>query len=118
MLLVILAQVLTEAIRGTDNAGAAGIFLVIGIIALSVAVGAAVLRAWGQTETLSMSFLGVGLVVVVVMLFLLPVIFSWVMIPVVPVLGAGTFALSWWVSNRMGPEANRINDERWPETHR
>ena len=116
--LVVLSERGCQAVRGASSCGSAGLFLILAVAALMVVLGALALSAWRQDAALSTSFMGVGLLAVLVMLFLLPVVFRWFMVLVMPVLGAGTFTLSWWVSNRMGPEARKVNDEYSRPIHR
>jgi hypothetical protein len=87
-----------EAIRGTSSCGGPGLFLLIAIMVGLVVVGGLLLRAWGVTDPISTSFLGVGLVAVVALLFLVDVIFSPWMLLVIPVIALCTFALSHWVT--------------------
>ena len=63
-----------------------------------VLLGAALLRAWGVVDPTSTSFLGVGLVAVLALLFFLSALDSVWMLLVLPVLTAITFLLSWWVT--------------------
>jgi hypothetical protein len=63
-----------------------------------VVLGAALLRAWGVSDPGSTSFLAVGLLAVVALLFLVDVLFNWWMIIVIPGVSVATFALSQWVT--------------------
>jgi hypothetical protein len=87
-----------ELVRGSGSCGAVGLPLLIAIMALGVLLGAVLLKAWQVSDPLSSSFLAVGLVAVLAMLFLLPSIDEWWMVIVIPVLGALTFLLAWWVT--------------------
>lgn len=87
-----------EAVRGTSSCGGAGLFLLLAILIGLVYVGGFLLRAWHVPDPGSTSFLAVGLVAVVALLFLIDVLFSWTMIIVIPVVGMGAFALSHWVT--------------------
>jgi len=87
-----------ELVRGVDTCGDAGLPLLIAIMALGVLLGAVLLKAWQVSDPLSSSFLAVGLVAVVAMLFLLPSIDEWWMVIVIPALGALTYLLAWWVT--------------------
>jgi hypothetical protein len=87
-----------ELVRGSGSCGALGLPLLIAIMALGVLLGAVLLKVWQVSDPMSSSFLAVGLVAVLAMLFLLPSIGEWWMVIVVPVLGALTFLLAWWVT--------------------
>jgi len=87
-----------ELVRGTGNCGAVGLPLLIAIVVLGVLLGAVLLKAWQVGDPMSSSFLAVGLVAVVAMLFLLPSIDEWWMVIVIPALSALTYLLAWWVT--------------------
>ena len=87
-----------ELVRGSGNCGAVGLPLLIAIMVLGVLLGAVLLKAWQVSDPMSSSFLAVGLVAVVAMLFLLPSIDEWWMVIVIPALSALTYLLAWWVT--------------------
>jgi hypothetical protein len=87
-----------ELVRDTGSCGAVGLPLLIAIVVLGVLLGAVLLKAWQVGDPLSSSFLAVGLVAVVAMLFLLPSIDEWWMVIVIPALSALTYLLAWWVT--------------------
>ena len=87
-----------EVLRGSGSCGAIGLPLLVAIMALGVLLGALLLKAWQVSDPMSSSFLAVGLVAVVAMLFLLPSIDEWWMVIVIPALGALTYLLAWWVT--------------------
>ena len=88
-----------EAVRGVGSCGGVvGLVALVAIVVMMVLLGGYLLRAWGLPDATSTSFLGVGLVAVVAMLFFLESIDSVWMFLVVPVLTAATFLLSWWVT--------------------
>jgi len=97
-----------EAVRGVSTCGGApGFFILVAILVLMVLLGAVVLTALQVRDPASTSFLAVGIVTVVVMLVLLDVIFSPWMFVVVPLLGAGAYVLSHWVTHQFGEETGR-----------
>ncbi|MGI9155411.1 MAG: hypothetical protein ACR2FG_02045 [Marmoricola sp.] len=96
-----------RAVRGTSSCGGVGLFLLIAILALMVLLGATLLKAWRISDPTSSSFLAVGLVAVLAMLFFLPYIDRWYMVIVVPVLSALTYLLSWWVTTKFIENADR-----------
>ncbi len=92
------SQRLCEVVRGTSSCGGPGFFLLVAIMIAMVVLGAALLRAWGVSDPGSTSFLAVGLLAVVALLFLVDVLFNWWMIIVIPGVSVATFALSQWVT--------------------
>jgi hypothetical protein len=89
---------LCEVVRGTSSCGNPGMLLLLVIVIAMVLVGSMLLRAWGVPDPGSTSFLGVGLLTVLVLLFLVDLLFHWWMIIVIPVVAMLTFALSHWVA--------------------
>jgi hypothetical protein len=89
---------LCESVKGTSSCGGPGIFLLIAIMALAVLLGAAMLRMFRLRDPGSTSFLAVGLLCVLTLLFLVDVAFDWWMIIAIPVISMVTFALSHWVT--------------------
>jgi hypothetical protein len=94
-----------ESIRGTSSCGGGfGLLALVAILAIEVLIGANLLKAWKVSDPFSTSFLGVGLVAMLAMLFFLDVIDSTSMLVVIPVLTALAFVLSWWVTVRFVEE--------------
>ena len=87
-----------EALQGTSSCGDPGYLLLIAILVVAVVLGAVLLRAWGVPDPGSTSFLGVGLLAVVALLFLVDVLFDWWMVIAIPVVSVLTFVLSHWVT--------------------
>ncbi len=88
-----------DLVRGTRTCGGgAGLLLLVTIMVVSVLLGGALLRLWGVSDPGSTSFLAVALLAVLALLFLIDVLSSWWMVLVIPVVAAGTFALSHWVT--------------------
>lgn len=89
---------LCEIVKGTSSCGGPGLLLLVAILVAMVLLGAVLLRAFGVTDPGSTSFLAVGLLAVVALLFLVDVLFNWWMIIVIPACAVATFALSHWVT--------------------
>jgi hypothetical protein len=89
---------LCTSVKGTDSCGGPGLFLLIAILVVAVLVGAGLLRASRVPEPGSTSFLAVGLLSVVALLFLVGSIFQWWMIIAIPIVSMATYALSHWVT--------------------
>jgi hypothetical protein len=89
---------LCEVIQGAPSCGDPGFLLLLAIVIVVIVVGKAMLAAWSVPDPGSTSFLAVGLLCVVALLFLVNVLFNWWMIIVIPALGMLCFALSHWVT--------------------
>jgi hypothetical protein len=89
-----------EALKGTSSCGGPGFFLLVGILALMVLVGTVLLKAWRVTDPGSTSFLAVGVLAVVVLVVLIDAVFSGWMFLLVPLVSAGGYALSHWVTTQ------------------
>ena len=87
-----------EGIRGTSTCGGPGLLILVMILVALVLVGQVLLRLFDVPDPGSTSFLAVGLIAVVALLFLIDVILDWQMIIVIPLVGAATFLLSHWVT--------------------
>ena len=89
---------LCSSMRGTSTCGEPGIVLLLVITAAAVVLGSLLLRLGGVGSHGSASLLGVGLLVVLVLLALLPVLDEWWVVIVVPALAAVTFVGAWWLT--------------------
>ncbi len=83
-----------EAVKGTESCGGTGLFLLVVIVVLMVLLGGLLLALLHVPEPRSTSFLGVGVLAVVVLVTLIQQLFSGWMFLVVPVLGAASYALA------------------------
>lgn len=107
------AMAACEAVRGVSSCGGVpGFFVLVAIVVLMVLLGAGLLKAFGVKDTVSTSFLGVGIVTVLVMLLLLDVIFSAWMFAAIPVLTAAAYLLAHWVTTRFEGEDTGRRDWR------
>jgi hypothetical protein len=90
---------LCESVRGVSSCGGGpGFALLVAVTAAMVALGGLMLRLARVPDPTSTSFLAVGLLCVLSLLFLLDVLEEWWMIIVIPLLSTGTFLLSHWVT--------------------
>jgi hypothetical protein len=87
-----------EAVRGVGSCGGSGLIALLAVLIIEVVLGSVLLKAWRIPDATSTSFLGVGLVAVMALLFFLNQLESVWMLLVIPVLTAVTFLLSWWVT--------------------
>jgi hypothetical protein len=89
-----------EAARGTASCGDPGFFVLVAIVIVMMLLGAVLLKALQVTEAKGVSFLGVGLLCVIVLVGPVDALFSPWMFVVVPALTALTFAVGRWVTTR------------------
>ena len=89
---------LCEEIRGASSCGGTGLFVLLLILLAMIFLGAGLLRLFRVADAGSTSFLAVGLLTVVVLLFLVDVLFNWWMIIVIPCVTLLTYTLSSWVT--------------------
>ena len=89
-----------ELITGADSCGGPGLLLLIVIVVLMVLAGAALLRLFTVEDATNLSFLGVGITVAVVLMFLLDYLYEPWMFLVMPVLTALAFLLARWITTR------------------
>ncbi len=83
-----------EAVKGTESCGGPGLLLLVVIVVLMVLLGGLLLALLRVPEPRSTSFLGVGVLVVVVLVTLIQQLFSGWMFLVVPLLGAASYVLA------------------------
>lgn len=100
VLLTFASLKLCELLRGTDSCGGPGLLLLVAMLVILTYVGGWLLRGFGIDDPGSTSFLAVGLLAVLAMLFFLDVIYNWWMVIVIPLVAMATYALSWWVTTR------------------
>ncbi len=89
---------LCEEIRGASSCGGTGLFVLLLILLAMIFLGAGLLRVFRVADAGSTSFLAVGLLTVVVLLFLVDLLFNWWMIIVIPCVTLLTYTLSAWVT--------------------
>lgn len=92
---------LCSVVQGTGSCGRGVLLMMIGTLVVTVIVGARLLRAWEVEDPASTSFLALGLVALIALVFLIDAIFSWVMLLVVPILSALMFVLSHYLTNKL-----------------
>jgi len=99
---------LCEVARGTSSCGRPGFVVLLAILAVLVVVGRALLQRLGASDPGSTSFLGVGVVTVVVLLLLTGQLYEWWTLLVVPAVAVASFSLAQWVSTAFveTPEGN------------
>jgi hypothetical protein len=87
-----------EAVRGTATCGGSGVVILVVIMAALVALGGVLLRLFNVPDPGSTSFLAVGMVAVISLLFLLDVLLSWWMLLVIPAISVAMYLLAYWVT--------------------
>jgi len=88
-----------EAVRGTSScSGGPGFLLLVATFVVCVLLGGALLKVFQIPDPGSSSFLGVGLVAVISLLFLIDVLDHWSMLIVIPLISVGAYLASVWVT--------------------
>jgi hypothetical protein len=91
-----------EAARGTASCGGGpGLLLLVAVLVLLTYLGSWLLRGFGLRDPGSTSFLAVALLAVAAMLFLIEVLTTAWMVVVIPLVAAGAYALSHWVTTAL-----------------
>lgn len=107
-----------SAVQGTSSCGGSGFFLLVAILVVAVLVGAALLRAARAPQPGSTSFLAVGLLSIVALLFLVGSLFEWWMLIVIPTVSVLAYLLSHWVTTTyIEPDDDASDPELEPEVH-
>ena len=93
---------LCESVRGVSSCGGGpGFLLLVLVMAGMVVLGGLMLRLAKVPDPASTSFLAVGLLAVLSMLFLVDVLEEWWMIIVIPLLSVAMVLLSHWVTTQV-----------------
>ena len=87
-----------EAVQNTATCGSAGFPLLLAIVVLMIVLGSVLLRTLQVPDPGSTSFLAVGVISVVALLFFIEVIESWWMIIAIPAVSVAAYLLSHWVT--------------------
>jgi hypothetical protein len=88
-----------EAIRDTASCGGGpGFVLLVATFVLCILLGSTMLKLFSIPDPGSSSFLAVGLVAVVSLLFLIDALDHWSMLIVIPVIGVAAYLASVWVT--------------------
>jgi hypothetical protein len=96
-----------EIIRGAASCGGNGLWVLLLILVAMIFLGALMLRVFRVSDPGSTSFLAIGLLTVVALLFLVDVMFNWWMIIVIPCVTLLTYTLSSWVTTSFVDEGRR-----------
>lgn len=93
---------LCESVRGVSSCGGGpGFALLVAVTGAMIVLGGLMLRLAKVPDPTSTSFLAVGLLCVIALLFLIESLDQWWMIIVIPIVSMGTFALSHWVTTHV-----------------
>ena len=87
-----------ELVTGTGSCGGPGLLVLVVILVVMVIAGAVALKRLGVPEAGNVSFLGVGVMTVVALLFLIDYLYDPWMFLVVPAVTAVGFLLAQWVT--------------------
>lgn len=89
-----------EAVRGTQSCGGPGLLVMLVIMVAMVVAGAAALKAAGVPHSGSLSFLGFGILTVVVLTFLLEHLYEpWALVAL-PLISAASYGIAHSVTTR------------------
>jgi len=89
-----------EAVRGTASCtGGPGFLLLVATFVLCIMLGSTLLKVFAIPDPGSSSFLAVGIVAVLSLLFLIDALDHWSMLIVIPVLSVGAYLASVWVTH-------------------
>jgi hypothetical protein len=98
---------LCSAMRGTSSCGKPGIVLLLVITVAVILLGSLLLRLADVDTHGSTSFLGVGLLGVLLMLALTPALHAWWIVMAVPLLAMATFLAAWWLTTTYSEPGGR-----------
>lgn len=96
---------LCEVVQGTSSCGKPGFLLLLAILIVMVYLGRGLLAVFGVPDAGSTSFLAVGLLAVVTLMFLVDVLFDPWMVLVVPLVAMTAYGLSHWVTTSVADAA-------------
>ena len=100
-----------DAVRGTKSCGGGpGILILVAVLIVLAYTGGWLLRSFDVPDANSTSFLAVGVLAVVVMLFLLDALYDWWMVIAIPVVAVIAYIVSWWVTTAI------VESDDAPET--
>ena len=100
VLLVWLAGVGCEAVRGTSSCGGGpGLLVLVVVLGVLAWTGSLLLRLFGVPDAGSTSVLAVGILAVLVMVFLLGSLEEWWTAVAVPVAAVAAYCSAWWVTS-------------------
>ncbi len=112
------SQRVCSSVKGTSSCGGPGFFLLVAILIVAVLVGATLLRGARVPQPGSTSFLAVGLLSVVALLFLVDQLFEWWMVIAIPLVSVATYVLSHWVTTAFIEPGDDASDPALePERH-
>ena len=101
-----------ELVTGTDSCGGPGLLVLVVILVAMVLLGAVVLRALRVAEAGNISFLGVGIMTVVALIFFADYLYEPWMFLVVPLVTALSFGVARWITTRYADDVFEDDDDR------
>jgi hypothetical protein len=107
-----------ELVTGTDSCGGPGLLVLVLIVGAMVLAGAAMLRLLRVPEAGNLSFLGVGILVVVALVFLIDHLYEGWMFLAIPVLTALSYAIAAWVTSKADDDAASQRENRDERSYR
>jgi len=89
-----------EVVTGVSSCGGPGLLVLVVILVAMVLVGAVVLRWLRVPDAGNLSFLGVGMMTAIALLFLIDYLYDPWMFLVIPAVTAMTFGIAQWITTR------------------
>lgn len=103
-----------EVVTGVGSCGGPGLLVLVAILVAMVLAGAAALRWLRVGDAGSLSFLGVGMMTVIALLFLIDHLYDPWMILVIPCVTAVTFGVAQWITTRYTEDLFDDDDNKMP----
>lgn len=100
-----------EVVTGVGSCGGPGLLVLVVILIAMVLAGAAALRWLRVGDAGSLSFLGVGMLTVIVLLFLIDYLYDPWMFLVIPCVTAVTFGVAHWITTRYTEDIVEDDDD-------
>lgn len=109
VLLTWLALTGCSAVRGTASCGGGpGLALLLAVLILLAWLGGTLLSRAGVPDAGSTSYLAVGVMAVLVMVFLMDALYDWWMVIAIPLVAVASYAFSWWVTTRVVQQEHEV----------
>jgi hypothetical protein len=101
-----------EAVTGAQTCGGPGLLVLVAIVVGQIVLGAALLKLVGVPEAGNVSFLGVGLMVVIALLVLIDHLDDGWMFVAIPVVTAATFGFARWITTTYADDTDDYRAEQ------
>ena len=95
-----------EVVTGAQTCGGPGLLILVAIVVGQILVGAALLKMVGVPEAGNLSFLGVGIMVVITLMVLIDYLYEGWMFAAIPVVTALSFLVARWVTTKYADDSD------------